>query len=56
MADREDVARLAGVSTATVSRVTSGNGYVKKETRDKVNKAITMLDYSTECARSESSS
>lgn len=45
MADREDVARLAGVSTATVSRVTSGNGYVKKETRDKVNKAITMLDY-----------
>ncbi len=45
MADRVDVARLAGVSTATVSRVTSCKGYVKRETREKVIKAIEMLDY-----------
>ena len=45
MADREDVARLAGVSSATVSRVINGNARVKRETRDKVNRAIKALDY-----------
>jgi LacI family transcriptional regulator len=40
-----DVARLAGVSRSTVSRVISGNGVVKSETRDKVLNAIEELNY-----------
>ena len=45
MATREDVARLAGVSTATVSRAISGKSYIKQATRDRVYKAAEMLDY-----------
>lgn len=45
MADRNEVAKLAGVSTATVTRVTSGKGYVKQETREKVIRVIENLDY-----------
>ena len=40
-----DVAAHAGVSTATVSRVIAGVGYVAKKTREKVNKSITELQY-----------
>lgn len=41
----KDVARLAGVSTATVSRVLNGNGYVHESTRKKVNDTIERLKY-----------
>lgn len=45
MATRNDVARLAGVSTATVSRVVNGRDSVTEETRDAVLKAIRELNY-----------
>ncbi|WP_188456976.1 LacI family DNA-binding transcriptional regulator [Virgibacillus oceani] len=41
----KDVAKLAGVSTATVSRVMNGTGYVNPSTKKKVNSAIKQLDY-----------
>ncbi|WP_099157439.1 LacI family DNA-binding transcriptional regulator [Virgibacillus ndiopensis] len=41
----KDVAKLAGVSTATVSRVMNGTGYVNPSTKEKVNSAIKQLDY-----------
>ncbi|AMX82223.1 LacI family transcriptional regulator [Geobacillus subterraneus] len=40
-----DVAKLANVSTATVSRVLSNSGNVKKETTEKVLEAIRKLNY-----------
>lgn len=40
-----DVARHAGVSTATVSRALSGRGTVRPDTRDAVVAAATTLDY-----------
>jgi len=40
-----DVALEAGVSTATVSRVVNKKGYVTKETKEKVLRAIKILDY-----------
>ncbi len=40
-----DVARVAGVSMATVSRVVNGNANVKEKTRQKVLNAIAELDY-----------
>lgn len=45
MATIEDVARMAGVSAATVSRVLNENGAVKAYTAEKVQKAITDLAY-----------
>jgi LacI family transcriptional regulator len=41
-----DVAKKAGVSTATVSRVLNDNDYVNERTRSLVLKAIEKLDYS----------
>jgi LacI family transcriptional regulator len=41
----EDVAKLAGVSPATVSRVTNNSGYVKAATRVKVEDAIKRTGY-----------
>lgn len=41
----EDVARRAGVSTATVSRALSGNGPVSSSSRRKVIEAATLLGY-----------
>ena len=41
----KDVARLAGVSTQTVSRVTNGADNVAEETRKRVNDAIKKLGY-----------
>lgn len=40
-----DVAKLAGVSVSTASRVFSGRGYVKKQTRQKVLQAAADLGY-----------
>jgi LacI family transcriptional regulator len=45
MATIKDVARLAGVSPMTVSRVLNGSGYVKEETRIRVQKAMEELEY-----------
>lgn len=45
MARIKDVAKAAGVSTATVSRVLSGGGPVRKELRDKVLETVTALGY-----------
>ncbi|EOC99866.1 LacI family DNA-binding transcriptional regulator [Caldisalinibacter kiritimatiensis] len=41
----DDIAKAAGVSRATVSRVLNDSGYVKDETRKKVLKAIKELNY-----------
>lgn len=46
----EEVARLAGVSTATVSRVLSRPEIVRDQTREQVIKAITQLDYQPDAA------
>ncbi|GED72963.1 LacI family transcriptional regulator [Brevibacillus reuszeri] len=40
-----DVAKLAGVSVATVSRVMNQKGYVNSETEQKVNKAMQQLKF-----------
>ncbi|NNC13425.1 LacI family DNA-binding transcriptional regulator [Planctomonas sp. JC2975] len=45
MAGIEEVARLAGVSTATVSRALSGNGPVSPTTRERVRSAAAQLGY-----------
>jgi DNA-binding LacI/PurR family transcriptional regulator len=41
----KDVARLAGVSTTTVSRVLTNERYVKEEVRNAVREAIARLNY-----------
>jgi len=41
----KDVAKLAGVSPSTVSRVCNNNPNISKETRDRVQKAIDELGY-----------
>lgn len=45
MAGIEDVAKLAGVSTATVSRALSGKNHVSDKARLKVEKAAAELGY-----------
>ena len=45
MTSIKDVARQAGVSTATVSRVIANKGSFKADTRDKVLNAIAQLNY-----------
>lgn len=40
-----DIAKAAGVSRTTVSRVLNDSGYVKEETREKILKAINELNY-----------
>lgn len=40
-----EVAKRAGVSKATVSRVLSGNGYVSQETKDRVFQAVEESGY-----------
>lgn len=41
----QDVAKKAGVSLTTVSRVLNNRGYIGDETREKVNKAMKELNY-----------
>jgi LacI family transcriptional regulator, fructose operon transcriptional repressor len=45
MASIKDVAKAAGVSTATVSRVLSNNAPIRPETRERVMQAVAALDY-----------
>jgi DNA-binding LacI/PurR family transcriptional regulator len=45
MSTISDVARLAGVSAMTVSRVINNSGYISPETRERVEKAIANLSY-----------
>jgi LacI family transcriptional regulator len=45
MVSSKDVAKLAGVSQATVSRVLNGSSRVDPNTRDRVRKAIEQLQY-----------
>ena len=45
MATMTDVAKAAKVSVMTVSRVLNNSGYVKKETREAIEKAIEELGY-----------
>ena len=53
MATIRDVARAAGVSVATVSRVLNNHARVRTETRSRVTAAATELDYTpNEMARS----
>lgn len=53
MATIRDVAKRAGVSVATVSRVLNNKGYAHEDTRKLVNEAIKELNYKpNEVARS----
>lgn len=45
MASIGDVAKLAGVSRSTVSSVCNNKGYVSKETREKIERAMRELNY-----------
>lgn len=45
MASIKDVAKAAGVSTATVSRVLANNAPIKPKTRERVLKAVAELNY-----------
>ena len=45
MSTIKDVARLAGVSTSTVSRTLSGRIFVEEETRRRVLQAVEQLGY-----------
>lgn len=48
MATIKDVARLAGVSTATVSAAINSTAYVSPQLTEKVNRAIATLGYTTD--------
>lgn len=53
MATIRDVAKLAGLSVATVSRAINGSGYVSEDSRKKIEKAVEALDFRpNEVARS----
>ncbi len=45
MASIKDVASMAGVGVATVSRMLNGSGYVSDETREKILESIDALNY-----------
>ena len=45
LATMKDVARLAGVSTSTVSHVINNNRFVSEQVRDRVEQAIRELNY-----------
>ena len=45
MANIRDVAKMAGVGIATVSRYINNEGYVSKENGEKIQKAIDLTNY-----------
>ena len=45
MVQIKDVAKRAGCGTSTVSRVLNNSGYVSKETRERIERAIKELKY-----------
>ena len=45
MASISDVAKLAGVSRSTVSLVCNNKGYVSREMREKIERAMRELNY-----------
>ncbi len=45
MATIRDIAKLAGVSKTTVARALNNEGYVREETRKKIEKAVKELNY-----------
>ncbi len=45
MANIHEIAKLAGVSSATVSRVINNHPYVSEPTRQRVQEVIDRLDY-----------
>src|SRR5687767_5936211 len=45
MSTMKDVAKLSGVSTATVSRVLTNNSNMSPETRERVEQVIKQLNY-----------
>ncbi|SPW28072.1 Ribose operon repressor [Edwardsiella tarda] len=45
MATMKDVARLAGVSTSTVSHVINNNRFVSESVRQRVQAAVQQLNY-----------
>lgn len=45
MATMKDVARLAGVSTSTVSHVINNNRFVSEAIREKVTAVVSQLNY-----------
>ena len=45
MANIKDVAKEAGVSVTTVSRVMNNRGYISEKTRKKVYDAIDKINY-----------
>ena len=48
----KEIARRAGVSSATISRVLNNSGYVKEETRQKVLRAVRSIIMYSAIARS----
>ena len=53
MATIKDVAKLAGLSVATVSRGINGSGYVSRESQKKIDAAVKELNFTpNEVARS----
>lgn len=48
----KDIAEMAQVSVATVSRVINGNGYVKKETKETIENLLKQTGY-TPTARAQ---
>lgn len=53
MATIKDVAKMAGVSTTTVSHVINKTRFVAKETEEAVMQAIKKLEILTKCCCSE---
>lgn len=51
MATIKDVAELAGVSTATVSRVINQTAWVEPVTRERVEKSHARTELSSQCRR-----